>query len=66
MIDSIRNSITEIQEIKDQNKERLEEGMERVKKELTELKTQKKAVRAYHGQSNTALRQPARFIDKSN
>ena len=66
MIASIRDSITEIQEIKDQNKERLEDGMARVKKEITELKIQSKAVRAYHGQSHKQLGHPARFIDKSN
>ena len=66
MIASIRDSITEIQEIKDQNKERLEDGMARVKKEITELKIQSKAVRAYHGQSHKQSGHPARFIDKSN
>jgi hypothetical protein len=66
MIASIRDSITEIQEIKDQNKERLEAGMVRVKKEMTERKTQSKAVRAYRSQGHKQLDQPARFIDKSN
>ncbi|MDA0746910.1 MAG: hypothetical protein O2954_10350 [bacterium] len=63
LIDAIRNHISDIQGIKEENTLLLKEQMGGLRKEMTGLNARSQAARAYQGQPG---RRPARFIDKSN
>lgn len=63
LITSIRQRIEAIQALKDRNETLLKEAMGKVRSEMTGLRSQSRAARAYQGRGG---RRPARFVDKSN
>jgi len=62
VVDKIRELIGEIQEVKDRNASMIKQSMVDVRKQLTDLNSQSKAVRAYFQRRPG---QAARFVDKA-
>lgn len=61
-VSTIRDLISQVQVVKDKNKNLLKQSIDGVRKQLTGLNAHSKVTRAYYRQ----LPQNARFIDKSN
>lgn len=62
IVSTIRDLISQVQVVKDKNKNLLKQSIDGVRKQLTGLNAHSKVTRAYYPQ----LPQNARFIDKSN
>ena len=63
LVSSIREHIEAIQELRDTNQALLKEAMGKAKDEMSGLRSQSSAARAYQGRP---VERQARFVDKSN